>query len=268
MGVYYYLVSHSNTKKLVEEEDFDQIDKYVVSPTPFEGPVDHHFDVLRGLISGADQQGGEQGAEQGAEQDAVQDNKWVEGAFQIASRAVKMGKENVLRHVADKICFDYRRDGNSYDLFVLATEKHQFAMIDVLWEIAVENCYASEAEDQLQYAARRLLGYSDLDEQQVIQQLPLYAEKVSSLEDVYHYSKFWKKPAVQKWLEDNYPSKLLENVVNDKVCSHSMQLSKFEGGPYRWGDWGCDVCSASFPKGTERWLCKLCCRDICVDCHK
>lgn len=82
MGVYYYISSHENTKSMVLNEDFDAIDKYIVSPIPVVGPFDEepYVDMGKQLV----QPGYE----------------FVDGAYQIASRAVELGKESVLKHIA------------------------------------------------------------------------------------------------------------------------------------------------------------------------
>ena len=247
MGVFYYISSHENTKSIVQNENFEAIDKYVQSPETFVGPLDEppYCDM------------GKQTVTEGYE--------WVDGAYQIASRAVQLGKENVLRHIQDKIFFDCIRDGNTYDLFVLATEEHQFHLINVLWEIACENGHAPIAKTQLAYAARRLMGYSELNEQDVIKQLPLYIKDGVDLSDLYHYSKYWEKPMVQKWLEDNCGKERL--VFNDDECNHKLELSNFSKGGYQFGGWCCNLCSDTFEKETQRWFCKLCNNDVCCECY-
>lgn len=247
MGCYYYLYSSKKTKTMVRDEDFDAIDKYIQSPEEVNGPFDDapYADL---------------------ETQKVNDEyKWIDGAYQIASRAVQLGKENVIKHIADKIFFDCIRDGNTYNLFVLATEKQQFHLIDLLWEIACEYGHCPIAKEQLSYATVRLLGYCDLQETDVIKYLPLYIKNGINLLDLYSCSISWQKPIVQKWLEDNCGT----DRINQKFleCTHTLELSNFDKGHYQYGNWTCNMCDNSFQKGTERWFCKFCNNDVCCDCY-
>jgi len=102
MPTYYYIASSKKTTEMVKKEDFDAIDKYIQSPEPVNGPYDY---LPSHAAMGTTQ--------------VMTGYEWIEGAFQIASRAVQLGKVNVLTHIKDKIFFDCIRDGNSYNLFVL-----------------------------------------------------------------------------------------------------------------------------------------------------
>jgi len=248
MGTYYYLASNEKTKEMVENEDLDAIDEYIQSPEPVQGPYDiYPTHAAMGV------------------QQVMDGYEWIEGAFQIASRAVQLGKVNVLNHIKDKIFFDCIRDGNSYNLFVLATEKHQFDLINLLWDIAVENGQGPVAKEQLGYAMRRLLGYSELEEEDVIKYLPLYIKDGVDLTDIYGYTNSWKKPIVRSWLENNCKKEQLS--YNYKYeCKHKLVLSDYR---YRSdGNWLCNICMDQFPSGTERWFCKPCNTDVCITCYE
>ena len=45
---------------------------------------------------------------------------------------------------------------------------------------------------------------------------------------------------------------------------HIMVVSSFNGGPYKGGNWYCDLCNRS--GHNDRWYCELCTADVCFDC--
>jgi len=99
-------------------------------------------------------------------------------------------------------------------------------LIDLLWNIAYDNGECPTAKKQLAYAARRLLGYSELEEEDVIKYLPLYVSKDGfDASDVYDYSISWKKPIVQSWLEENCTSGTIKTYIIMYVFKVSVTKS-------------------------------------------
>lgn len=281
MGTYYFIVSHKSTREIVEKEDFEKIDEYIKNPKEFRPPVAPLFG--KPVIP----------------EKYIEFAKQKDGAFQIASRAVELGKENVLRHIQDKIDFSYSPDGNAYNLFDLATEEGQFHLIDVLYDISYNHGYRDIAKDQLSYSMRRLLGYCELSEEKVIEHLPVYIKKDVNLSDVFYYSKYWEKPKVYDWLIGYCSEKYIgwsfndiqkaresgkltkekeRSLVNqicqavediytvDSYCAHELVLSDYSKGDYIFG-WNCNKCNIKGDKNTKRWFCIICSNDLCKKCY-
>jgi len=77
---------------------------------------------------------------------------------------------------------------------------------------------------------------------------------------------------IQRFLKDGENSNYVSNVLPPKTnlevaddCTHQRVISDFSIGGYQWG-WDCDLCSVSYPIGSDRWFCKTCHSDICLEC--
>lgn len=255
MPLSFYIVSHPSTKVIVENEDFVAIDKFIENPTPFRGPMDDW--CFKGFIC-----------------ELNPGYEWIDSVYQIASRAVELDKPNVIRHVADRIRFDYTRDGNSYTLFLLAVEKGHFHLISLLWDIAIENRMYPKAVEQLEYAVERVF-YGDAvygdDEDTVLAGLQYFCDKDISLYAFYQRCVGLQKNKIVAYLEENCSDKILGQSVpeptNDTTevsCKHGLKVSDYAGNDYV-GGYICDQCDAR--EQGSRWHCAMCGLDVCPNCR-
>lgn len=209
MPTYYYEDSNFATKHLVRNKDYENINKYILNPKEFYGLYDGDWDG--------------HGDERDGDWDDERDYKGedIDPVYQIATSAVSQNNIDVLNHIKNKINFDHLRDDNTYDLFVMATEYQYFHLIDILWNIALENGQGDIARDQLCYAARRLMAYTEpeLKEEDVLKYLPLYHKEGVKFDDVYHYSIFWKMSLIRKWLEENITD---QDLIENNKCYHEF----------------------------------------------
>ena len=185
MPICYYICASKDAKKLVKEGNLLEIDNFIARPSKSSAP----FDGFSPLPN-----------------QTLPDNfVWIYGAYQIANAAIVEEKADILNHIGDKICFDFRYDGNSYDLFVLAVEDSHLSMIDILWKIACNNGYYKAAKSSLEWASQRLIyNYSKLtNDPDIINVLPILCNKNISLEKLYTGALLLHLD-VAEWLLQNY----------------------------------------------------------------
>jgi len=215
MPTYFYICASPEAKAAVKSENLRAIDNFIRNPTKFKGPLDNISPLPKNEVT--------------------TDNVWINGAYQIASMAVAYEKPDILKHIGEKICFSYRWDGNSYDLFVLSMEENHVNMIDVLWKIACDNGWYKNAKESLELASRRLIGnYSKLTkDEEIIKILPIFCNKPISLEELYCCSIRWNHPKITEWLLQRHfdridPkwTRLAIEFINDKGIMTIIQALK------------------------------------------
>ena len=149
MPTAYYIFSPEVTRKLVLEEDFQGIDKYIKNP-------ELSFEESTDLPSFLDTF---------YNKPETPEHSTILAAYQIGIRAVELDKQRVLEHLGNRLYFGYTPDGNSYEFFQLATETKKFHLIEVLWNIALKKGHQEAAKRAMGFASRILLRGTQDDQE-------------------------------------------------------------------------------------------------------